>query len=294
MKKTLRNLTLSLCALSLTSCSDFGAEARSRWFRYNPEENEALYIEIQDGVTGSEDATESLRRLVDGWRRYPPEGGMISLDLDQEQDWEVDPEELPENVDLNDINQLKETVEAFLKAIEVVEAGVFQGPPDHIGFYRVTRIKDLSAFLDGLNTFFNFYLKTEGPDKSYDPIFSEETVARWMERATENKPWVILRGGAFVLDIPMTESEAARVLLASLEESDSLKSLSWLILSLDQIRVADGSLSLAFSPKGNRFHYNETSELHSLNEGHAALVEALESDPGFQEFDRAEVLDRVK
>ena len=52
MRPTLKTLTLSLCALSLASCSDYSIESSSWWLRYHPEENEAVYVEIQDSVYG--------------------------------------------------------------------------------------------------------------------------------------------------------------------------------------------------------------------------------------------------
>jgi len=291
MKQTLRNLTLSLCVLSLASCTDFTAQSSSWWFRYHPEGDEAIYVEIQDGITKNVDAAEPLRRLVGGWRRYPPEGGLMTLDLNEEIDWE----EAPESVD---IERMKTVFEGLQREVEVVEAGVFRVGQERLGFFRVTHIKDLSLLLEGLNSFCNVVLSeewAEGIDLTWEHFeIGEETGARWMQRVAENEPWLTRQGSAFVLDIPMTETEAAGFLRAVIADSRDFQPDLWFMEALEQVRVADGSLSLTFSPKGNRFHHNETNEQYSLNEGHAALVEALESDPGFQEFDRAEVLDRVK
>ena len=291
MKKTLRNLTLSLCALSLSSCTDFTAQSSSWWLRYHPEKNEAVYVEIQDGITDSVDAAEPLRRLVGGWRRYPPEGGLGALDLNEEVDWEKAPEGI-------DVERMKAIFEGLQREIEVVEVGVFRTGQENLGFFRVTHIKDLSLLLEGMNSFCNVVLSeewAEGIDITWEHFeIGEETKARWMQRVTENEPWLTRQGNAFVLNIPMTETEAAGFLRAVIADARDFPPDSWFMKPLEQIRIADGSLSLTFAPKGNRFHQDEINQHHILNKGHAALVEALESDPGFRELDRAEVLERVK
>lgn len=291
MKILLRLLPLSLFALSLGSCTAYRVQTNSWWLRYHPEENEAYYIEIQDGVTADASAAESLRLLVGGWRQYPPEGGLLALDLDEVIDWsEVKPP--------MDVEELKRIFMGLQREIVVTETGVFRAGDEGLGFFRVTHIKDLSLLLEGVNIFINAILadQWEGEDDLKWEYFTigEETKARWMERVTKGEPWLSLQDSAFVLEIPMTEREAAGFLRAVLEDAEDFPPGSWFLLALDKIQIADGSLSLNFAPEGLRFHSQETNDPYSLNSKQAELLEALGTDPGFKVLDRSALLERVK
>lgn len=291
MKKTLRNLALSLCAFAFASCSDYRTNSESWWFRYHPEEDEAVYVEIQDGITANADAAETLRRLIAGWRRYPPEGGLVVLDLDAEVNWDDAPPDV-------DAEHLKELFLGLQAAIEIEDAGVFRIGQEGLGFYRVTRIKDLSLFLDGLNSFANLVMLEEwreGVDIEWEHFeIGPETERRWMQRFRNNEPWLTRKGSALVLDLPMSETEAAGFLRSVIEDHRDFPPDAWFMKSIEQIRIADGSLRLTFAPTGNRFQQLGAGSSGSQDDDHAALLEALEADPGFADFDRARVLERVK
>lgn len=292
MRSPMRSLALSVCALTLASCSDFSSQSRSWWLRYHPEENEAVYVEVLDGVTAGTSGVEPLRKLVKGWRRYPPEGGLLALDLDEEPDWE----DAPSGVDEE---RLRETLASLRREVVVTEAGLFRVGAERAGFYRVTHIKDLSVFLRDANELVNVFLyeewKRAGIEVSSEYFeLSEETKARWLERAKQREPWVTRAGRTFTLDLPMTEAEAAGFLRAVLEEAEDFDPDTWFMRALSAVRVADGSLRLSFAPAGARFQDVKANKAGSQSKDHAELIEALEMDPGFEEFDRAKLLERVK
>ena len=118
MNGALSKLSLLLCAAALASCSAYQTSTSSWWFRYHPEEDEAVYVEIQDGLTADAEAAPTLRRLVGGWRRYPPEGGLIDVDLDAEPDWKKAAPRHQERV-----KKLRELFQGLQREVEVVEAG---------------------------------------------------------------------------------------------------------------------------------------------------------------------------
>ncbi|MCH2106558.1 MAG: hypothetical protein MK291_07960, partial [Planctomycetes bacterium] len=225
LKVAERLAALSLCALSLASCSDFSSQSSSWWLRYHPEEDEAVYVEVMDGVTAKASAAGPLRELAKGWRRYPPEGGLITLDLDEE----LDPNDIPEGVN-------RERVQALLASLRreavVSEAGLFRVGAEGVGLYRVTEIKDLSVFLSDLNELCNIALEEEwaeeGVNISWEHLeLSEETKARWMKRAGEREPWLTRTGATFTLDLPMTEGEAAGFLRAVLADAEDFPPEAW-------------------------------------------------------------------
>jgi hypothetical protein len=292
MKPTLKSLALSLCALSLASCSDFSSQSSSWWLRYHPEENEAIYVEVQDSVTAGKSGAEALRKLVGGWRRYPAEGGLISFDFDEEIDWSDAPEGL-------DLEEAKKVVASLRAQVEVKDAGVYRFGPTGIGFFRVTHIKDLDTFLRDINYFLNVFLYDAWKDESLDAtgndlLLSQETKERWLQRAENKEPWLTRDGKVFSLNIPMTEGEAARILTAMMYEANDLQDFAWLFRGFTGLRVADGDATFSFSPPGQRFEGGKTEGDDTPNPKHEELLGALQEDPGFVEFDRAKLLERVK
>jgi len=292
MRGPLRRLALSLCALSLASCSDFSSRSTSWWLRYQPEENEALYVEILDDVTAGTDAADPLRKLVKGWRRYPPEGGLLAFDLDEEPDWG----DMPKHIDAE---RLKETISSLRREVVVTEAGLFRAGADGAGFFRVTHIKDLDVFLRCANDLANVFLREgwgeDGIEVNWEHFeVGEETKERWMERVKKNESWLTRAGRTFLLEIPMTEGEAAGFLRAVIEDAKDFPPDSWFMEALTGVRIAEGSLTLSFAPAGDRFQGSEGSGGGAHAEGHAELLQSLEADPGFETFDRAQLLERVK
>ena len=283
---------LSLCALSLASCSDFSSQSSSWWLRYQPEENEAVYVEVLDGVTAGVDGAEALQKLVKGWRRYPPEGGLFTFDLDEEPDWSDAPESADEE-------RLRELLASLRREVVVTEAGLFRVGTDGAGLYRITHIKNLNVFMEDTNELLNVFLyeewKKEGIDLNWEHCeLGEETKARWMTRAKERGPWLTRTGATFSLDIPMTEGEAAGFLRAVIEDAKDFPPDAWYMQALTGVRIADESLTLSFSPPGQRFESSDVGGGSTPNPGHADLLQVLEADPGFVEFDRAKILERVK
>jgi hypothetical protein len=295
MRPTLKTLTLSLCALSLASCSDYFMESSSWWLRYHPEENEAVYVEIQDSVYTSDAGVDPLRKLVNGWRRYPPEGGLFAIDFDAE----IDGGEAPEGIDLEEV---KSVADSLREQVVVLEAGLYRFGTSNLGFFRVTKIKDMAAFLHGANYLLNTILNVEWRDgqlgsKLENLELSEETMDRWMERTEKREPWLTFAEKTFLLHVPMTEREATGFLREVIKEADDFHPDAWFMRALTGIRIAEEGLTLSFSPGGQRFESTESFEGdgdHSTVKGYDKLFEALQADPGFVEFDRAKLLERVK
>jgi len=292
LKAVQRLAAPALCLLSLSSCSDFSSQSSSWWLRYHPEEDEAVFVEVMDGVTAKASAAGPLRELAKGWRRYPPEGGLITFDLDEE----LDANDIPEGVNAE---RAQAILASLRREVVVSEAGLFRVGAEGLGFYRVTEIKDLSVFLSDLNELFNIALEEEwregGVDISWEDFEpGEETKARWMKRAREREPWLTRTGATFTLDVPMTEREAAGFLRAALADAEDFPAEAWFMKALVGVRLADGSLTLSFSPKSQRFEGASGGGGGGRNEEHTALFKALGDDPGFIDLDRSKLLERVK
>ena len=287
-----RRVALALCLLSLASCSDFSSASRSWWLRYHPEEDQAVYVEVMDGVTAEASSAEPLRKLVAGWRRFPAEGGLFTFDLDEELDWS----DLPE---AEAADRMRAILASLREQVKVSEAGLFRVGAEGVGLYRAVEIKDLSVFLSDMNELFNTFLDVEWREKGVNVSWkhlelSDETKARWRARARAREPWLTRTGATFTLDVPMTEGEAAGMIRAVLEDAEDFPPESWFMRALSGVRIAEGSLTLSFSPRGQRFEGVSQSGSDSLDSEHAALLKTLEGDPGFVEFDRAKLLGRVK
>jgi hypothetical protein len=202
-------LATSVLVLAATSCdSAYRFEREELLFRYVPKDDSLLVLEVEHGISGDPGkATDALESGVKGRRLYPAEGGFVHLDLDKT-DTAVDPGKGQEHADLLE----------FARSVQVVDARVFLDDQGRLSFLRLTRISKFRRMLELVNAQMNRDHAGEGannPAKPFEPsypIFDEATRDLFKAAWSSGHAWLRIEGEAFVLDAPMTESNAARCL----------------------------------------------------------------------------------
>ncbi len=220
---SLRSLALatSVLILAATSCeSAYHFEREELLFRYTPKDDSLLVLEVEHGISGKpETAADALESGVKGRRLYPAEGGFINIDLDKT-DTSVEPGKEQEHADLLE----------FAHSVQVVDARVFLDDQGRLSFLRLTRLSKFRRMLELVNAQMNRDHAGEGdPAKPFEPrypIFDEATRDLFKAAWSSGHAWLRIEGEAFVLDAPMTGSNAARC-------------LDWLAREADRTRVEE-------------------------------------------------------
>lgn len=200
----------TLCGCS----SDYEVSRQEVCLRLRAKEDALSILEVQSGITAGKDEAEALNALgavLAGAKRYPPERGFLSLDLDAE-DIDTTIESETERAAFRE----------FAANVNVSETHVFLDDRGQLCFARHTRIERLHRMLEIVNAWLNRNLLEDHAredagqrEPSADfPVFDAETRASIRAAATAGHAWLSLRDDALVLDVPMSEANAARCLAA--------------------------------------------------------------------------------
>ncbi len=189
------------------SCSSYRIEEGGLSFRYLPREDALIVLEFEGGIhtdgSGAE-AAKDLATAVSGRRVYPPEGGLIRLDLDKEPE-PAKPGEEQERADLVEL----------AACVRVLEAHVFERE-GKLCFVRVSRIDRFRHVLEIVNAFINReHLRQASASTRFTPdfpVFDELTRDMIHTAAAGGHAWLSAEAEAIVLDVPMTSANAARCL----------------------------------------------------------------------------------
>ena len=232
-------LTALLAGAGSLACTSYEVDATERHLRYDSASDTLTLFEIQTGLSSSDaKAPAAVAELLEGRRRFPPEGGLLAVDFDQE----------PDEEDRLEWAEVIELLERFSEGVSVDDVGLFldQG---RLGLYRRSRFREVKLGLEILNLVINrTMLEDFDVEARSFPVFDQRTAEAWLERARTGGEWVRVDAGAFVIDLPMSYENAARCLehLAD-PEDDVLHDEHWLLEQLTRLVVRDGSVELHFA-----------------------------------------------
>lgn len=194
-------------ALFLGACSSYGYEEGGFALRYLPREDALIVLEFQRGIhaeNNAADAAGALDAVLHRKRVYPPEGGLIRLDLDREPE-PAKPGEEQERADLVEL----------ASSVRVVAARVFD-QEGKLCFARVSRIDHFRRVLQLVNAWISREhlrsLESQQGFRPEFPVFDELTRDSLRSAAASAHPWFSTEAEAIVLDVPMTAANAARCL----------------------------------------------------------------------------------
>jgi hypothetical protein len=278
--------------LATASCSDYTVAENEMFVRYLPAEDALLVLEVEHGIHGSAEpgspAVAALARALAGGRRYPAEGGLIDIDLDKPLP-EPEPGQEPERDGLRE----------FAASTSVEQVCLFVDGKERLSFLRLSRLAHFRRMLTLLNGFINRHSSTDGiwsrPLEPDFPIYDQATLEELHAAVDGEHAWFRTEGEAMVIDIPMTEANAARCLEWSMKEArrgprESI--VDWLD-ELTSLEVCSDRVLLRFGEAPHRVsHLALGTEDQAEEIDYAPLTEALKK-AGIT-FRNAGELDRVR
>lgn len=182
--------------------SSFQVEEQHLFLRYVAKDDTLLMLEVEHGITGSPaKAVGAIQIALEGRRIYPPEGGFIHFDLD-EVDEAVAPEQKESEADFRE----------FARHVKVAETCVFIDEDGRLSLLRLTRIEKFQRVVEVLNRTINRDMKPDEPFRPKFPIFDAETSKLVRAAVTGGHPWLRIEGEMIVLDVPMSQTNAAACL----------------------------------------------------------------------------------
>lgn len=235
-----------LALLGVTSCSSYRVREHETIVRFVPEDDVAYVLEVDCGIEATSDdasiaqAVDALRSAASGRRRYPAEGGLFSVDFD-------DPENFvtPDGVGAAEYREVA-------AAVSVEASGLYLDDRGRLSFYRLTRIDRCGRLLELVTA----WIRRQGASAEEDaqtfvPSFPYFDEASWkMARASleAGHRWLSIEGDCLVLDLPMTEANAASCLryLATEERVRSNEQLFQLFGQLTGVEISGGHARLRF------------------------------------------------
>lgn len=203
-----------------------------------------LILEVERGIATdpkrSASALHALERALQGGKCFPPEQGFPSIDFDR-----------ANGEDSEDFTEEELAASRELAANVTIQAvHVFRDDRKALCFARLTRVDDLERSFAIVNAWLNRVLsRSRDRETAFEaqfPIYDEATWNSVGRSMRSGHAWFSVRDGAIVLDIPMTESNAARCLKA-ISEREIDDSMFAVLRQMSSLRVADGHALLRFS-----------------------------------------------
>lgn len=220
--------------------------------RHSSEEDVLLVLDAQVGLVARGEGEhalgevpESLRKATAGGRVHPPQGGLPGSDLD----YDPSPERRAEPW-YQDLLELR-------KLVRVEKSRVLLDEEGRLCFVGLTRVHEFLRFPGVVNTMINRELQQHESDKpavSGFPAFDEATAAAMRAAIERNHPWLCIQDGAFVLDLPKTQANAARCLAWLTRESARKNDPSWpvILAALSSVEIAGDHARLRFGEAPKR------------------------------------------
>jgi hypothetical protein len=208
----------ALALLTASACSSYRSTESETLARFLPKENALLVFELEHGIQSEVDgpaaveiAVGALRRAGNGARIYPPGGGLITLDFDEDGE--------AESMEAERAAAFRE----FAHSVHVVDRGLFVDGQGRLSFFRLTRLERFDRLLELVNEWINREENGREMDaRPFRPEFPVFDEASWkLVRAAvgSGHAWLAVDADAIVLDIPMTEANAAQCLAEVVSES---------------------------------------------------------------------------
>ena len=302
-------------ALTLTACSpNFAIKEREAALRYIPESDELLLLEVLRDIRIEEEKFAFLESLAKGGRTYRPEGGFLSISVDEELKKYRQEEE-----SRNEEGREESSDDAFKRKalgqadkIEVLEAGLFS-EAGKLCFFRLSRMKEAEALCALINSEINADLlaSIEGAERMaeasgedvekidfFGVTLSAETCARWRDRAASNGAWFTLGGRGCSVDLPLNSAEAAGVVRSVLENAEEDEEYFQLYRFLSDLVITESQVKIDFQPTADgyfklpRWAPRELESPGPGSEEYAKTMASFSESVGFVEFDSAALFKR--
>ncbi len=285
-------IALALVALpALSSCSSsFGFSEMEIDLRSLPGKDGVALLLVERGIYGKREvAVEALRRMLEGQRMLPPEGGFISFDFEKEQ----------KELALKPSASLKPEDGAyldFLHGSRVQKTGLFLDEKGRLCLFQLWRFAKPEYVVDWFNRNTNKDLVEKG-DRGQSfvpgfPYFDEVSWKRAIARAREGWSWIRLEDREILVDVPITRESAAECLRGLLQQEDLRKSVGTLLGSVSSLDVEEDRTRIHFVPDASGWY----RPIRSPDEGkyQDGLLEAVKaSDLPMSPAPTLEAMDRA-
>ena len=176
---------LSLLSLPLAACSsDFHWVGGEVSLRIDPKKDEIYMLVIERGLHASEPgkAVQALEHLLEGWRRCPPEGGFLTMDMDDAE------EELEQILNANLSPRERDRL-VISHDTRVQRAGLFLDDQGRLALFQLWKCSRLQHVLRMMNDVINEGFPTEieagVPFQPCFPLLDEPSRDRAVARARE-------------------------------------------------------------------------------------------------------------
>jgi hypothetical protein len=247
-------VALALVALpALSSCSSsFEFSEMEIDVRSLPGKNGVALLLVERGIYGRQDtAVEALRRMLEGKRVLPPEGGFISFD------YEKDQTELAEKPGASLRPEDRAYLE-FLQATRVQKSGLFLDERGRLCLFQLWHFAKPEYVVDWINQNTNKDLVEKGdtakPFVPGFPYFDEASWKRAIARAREGWCWVRLEGKEILVDVPITRECAASCLRELLQQEDLRRNYGTLLGSVSSLDVEEDRTRIHFAPDASGWY----------------------------------------
>lgn len=283
-------LAVALAPLALGACTSRHQVAEYELHvRYVAETDCLMLAEVEHGIASNapEPAVDGLRSVLAGRRVYPPEGGWISLDLD----------DLPTPVSDGEPAALRDLRE-FAGAVHVERSFLCVDEQGRLSLFRTTRVDHFRRQLEIVDAWWNRERAKDAPAPFAPtfPFLDRESNEMSRSAFASGHPWLSIDGDAVVLDVPMTSGNAARCLSVVAGAGGKVDpGLSQLLEQVTRLEVRDGHVRLAFGPEAPHvFRFPNTIRQPVANDGlpervrsgHLEVADARALSVALLEFDR--------
>jgi hypothetical protein len=233
-----------LALLALHGCGAFEASHPEGYLVYEPGADALRLVEIGTGLHAGNDAkaAAALADFLAGRRIYPPDGGLLTYDLDAAEG----PAEAEE---LGPLDPSDRFVARIAKLVTVRERGLYAGEEEGLGFWRVSDFAPAKEVLAAIDEFVSQSVIEE---LSTPPAEGEEEFALWRDpesrelwlaRARAGGPWVSLDGGRLVVDLPISTAGAAPALREIVQDSQD-EEIRWFLGKVWRMEITAGGVRL--------------------------------------------------
>jgi hypothetical protein len=248
MKNPRLVLALSASALLSACSSDFGFETVEVQVRCTSPDGPVGVLFVEKGIHGGTSegsATLALRSILEGRRRFPPDGGFLSIDFD-----ELERESASErgSKTSDDDRNLLEVA----RGLRVEKTGLFQDDKGRLCLYQLWTLEDPGHALRFLNENWNRDLIREAesgrPSEARFPLLDEASRARALARARSGEGWIRFEDGGFVLELPITRECAAKCAAELLEKEQSRANYGPFLAQATSLEVGEERTLLRYLP----------------------------------------------
>lgn len=217
---------------------DFEYE-RVRWSLLPASDGETmLIVELYSGLHSQGDvrAAQALAEMLERRRVYPPEGGLLSSDLDGPR------QATPEGESPEAATALEHRLRDLSR---VLDAGLFLDESGELCGWRVTELVALEQVLTGIDRVVSaavlrgFESAEEEAANSW-PWFDESSRALAKGRALAGGPWVRWLEGRITLDWPISDVAAARALETIAAPQSEHRLAPWFLSQIACLHCGDG------------------------------------------------------